>query len=456
MAIEFDDKFQRRIVAMLLRHPDHAKRIAEMLDPAWIEGSVYADIADVAIAYVREFGKPPTKNVLRRECGDEVVQSPLFHRLYTVDLSDAAYLISHFSRFCKYRAVQRAIVDAAKLVKSGTVSPDIISKLQHAMIVGEDMSDIGMRLRETTEQRIAEYVKGTNYSSSLPTGWSHVDRLIHGVAPGELGIIMAPTNGGKSYGLMDMGYNLITRVAGHRVLHITCEMSERKTLARFDRRIAGVKALEAFKTAPREFGEILAYNMRQRVIGDLRVKGYPSKMATANKIMRFVDVLKTTENWAPDAIIVDYLDEMKADTRQREKRDELAEIARDLRRMAGMLRVPVWSATQTNRGSLDKQVITMADVAESFEKMHVADVVLAFCRTPEERVANKMRIFIAKARDARAGGMVSCNFDPAYGRIQTLSYSEEVALDKGTGRGLNKGKSIEDRMKESGRKKGAA
>jgi len=455
MAVEFDVEFQRRLVALLLRHRDHAKRIAALLDPAWIEDTVYADVADVACTYVQEYGTPPTKNVLRRECGDEVVDSPLFRKLYKVDLSDASYLINNFAKFCRYRAVQRAIIEVAKSVKAGAVSPDVVAKMQQAMLVGEDMRDMGTKMRETTEARIHEYATGSNYSGTYGTGWVHLDRMIRGLSAGELGIIMAPTNGGKSYGLMDLGYNLLQRVEGFKVLHVSCEMSERKTLARYDRRIAGPKAIELFKSAPQDFGDILVRNMRQRIHGEMIVKCWPSKMCTANKIMRYVDVLKTTEDFYPDVILVDYLDEMRADTKQREKRDELAEIARDLRRMAGVLRLPVWSATQTNRASLEKQIITMADVAESFEKMHVADVVLAFCRTPKERAENLMRIFVAKARDARAGGLVSCTFDPEYGRIATQGISEEVPVEKAR-RFPGGTKSVEERMKGAGRSKAVA
>ena len=41
----------------------------------------------------------------------------------------------------------------------------------------------------------------------IPTGMEHLDRILKGLGPGELGLFMAPTGGGKSFALVNVGLN---------------------------------------------------------------------------------------------------------------------------------------------------------------------------------------------------------------------------------------------------------
>ena len=63
---------------------------------------------------------------------------------------------------------------------------------------------------------------------------------------------------------------------------------------------------------------------------------------------------------------------------------------------------PVWTASQANRGALDKAVITIGDLAEAFNKANIADFMVALCQTIEEKEEGIMRWHVAKQRDGEA------------------------------------------------------
>jgi replicative DNA helicase len=61
------------------------------------------------------------------------------------------------------------------------------------------------------------------------------------------------------------------------------------------------------------------------------------------------------------------------------------------------------TATQTNREGAKKAVATMTDVAEDFNKIRIADIVISINKTPEEVISKQARLFFAASRNQRSG-----------------------------------------------------
>jgi hypothetical protein len=104
-----------------------------------------------------------------------------------------------------------------------------------------------------------------------------------------------------------------------------------------------------------------------------------------------------------DMIIVDYGDLLSPVRDRKEKRTELESIYEELRCVAQTFKCPVWTASQTNRSGLDAEVITMASIAEAFNKCFVADFIFSLSRTNEDKNTNGGRFFIAKNRNGQDG-----------------------------------------------------
>lgn len=81
-------------------------------------------------------------------------------------------------------------------------------------------------------------------------------------------------------------------------------------------------------------------------------------------------------------ILVDYADLLRPTSTSAEKRHELENIYEELRATAQENDCSVVTASQTNRGGLNAEVITMESISEAFNKCFVADFIFSLSRTP--------------------------------------------------------------------------
>jgi replicative DNA helicase len=118
-----------------------------------------------------------------------------------------------------------------------------------------------------------------------------------------------------------------------------------------------------------------------------------------------------------DLIIDDYLELMTPPRKYGDKRHELAATWEWFRAFINELKVPGWTATQGNRSSLSKEIISLQDIAEDISKAATADVIIALCQTYDESVSNRCRLFMAKVRDGESKGIIEAKF---YGKQQSI------------------------------------
>lgn len=419
--ITFDKSFARRVTALLLRSPTHAPAITMVLQPQWIEDDALADIAEVAMDYVRRYRKLPTKFVMSKELGGDVVTSPVYQRLMAIDLSDASYVMDHFFEFCQERALTEAVIAAATKIKDGS-RVGLVEGIQKALAVGSDLTTLGSKFSEIAP-RVARYRRGDRLVGVVPTGFQHLDVLMKGgLAAGELGVIMAAAKRGKSFGLMNIGYHNVVSADPKNVAHVSFELSEEQILKRYDLRISGRYA-PLLQSAPKRFIERLQRNHRMLRRGEVRAKYWPTRKCGVGGVRAWLDALETAEGFVPDILIVDYGDIMRPERRVGEARHEQAGIFEDLRQLAGERKFPVWTATQANRSAVAKKTVRIEDVAESFEKVQIADAVLTFCGTPDEIANKRMRIFLAAMRRSIGEVTIAADFDFERGYIKTTDWT---------------------------------
>jgi hypothetical protein len=59
--------------------------------------------------------------------------------------------------------------------------------------------------------------------------------------------------------------------------------------------------------------------------------------------------------------------------------------------------------SQTNRGGMDEEIVTLSSIGESFAKAQVADVIISLSRSYEDKRMNRGKVFIAKNRAGQDG-----------------------------------------------------
>lgn len=429
---EFAEGFQLKIVAMMARDKRFYTIYKDILQPKYFRKDVHIDLSRIIHEhYDREQTRAkkketdvnsPTLEVLweevrlltsknakkadlRNSYNDAVLD------IMEVDLSDAEYVKDSVIGFAKRAAMQHAILEAANEIEKGTQDYGRIEDVvKSAMKVGEDVSDIGTDYFETADARMDSYAEGVEGIRRVPTGLVGIDRVTRGgLGDGELGVIIAPPNRGKSFALTNIGAGAVSN--GYNVAHYTLEMPEAQVAKRYDNRLLqkdinylkgnASKALMALR------------NMQKHIKGELMIKKYRTNECTVDTIRSHLTRIHMEKGFKPDVVIVDYGDLLTPRRTYSDKRFELESIYLDLRDLGDEFKCPVWTASQANRGALDKKVITIGDLAEAFNKANIADLMVALCQTVEEKRDSLMRWHIAKQRDGEANMTLEGDIDYA-------------------------------------------
>lgn len=335
------------------------------------------------------------KSELKEEYQDAVID------IMEVDLSDAEYITESVVKFARRSAMQHAILDAANEIEKGTQDYGKIEDvIREAIKVGEDISDIGTDYFADAAERMKQYEAGIEGIRRVTTGLSGIDKVTRGgLGDGELGVIIAPPNRGKSFALTNIGAGAVNN--GFNVAHYTLEMPEPQVAKRYDNRL-----LQKDVSYLKEHGSGKALtallNIQKHLKGELMIKKYRTNECSVDTIRSHLTRLWMEKGFKPDVILVDYGDLLTPRRTYADKRFELESIYLDLRDLGDEFKCPVWTASQANRGALDKKVITIGDLAEAFNKANIADFMVALCQTVEEKRDNIMRWHIAKHRDGEA------------------------------------------------------
>lgn len=429
---QFKQPFQEHILAVAARVPGFIQRYRSALDHTYFEAEATRVIARALFTHVDKFARVPTQTTLLEDIRlladaekfDAV--SALVKKLYADDVSDSDAVMAKAVDFGKQQALINAVIESADMIDKGR-KQDVLPRIQQAQLVGEDLLDIGIDYSGAALDVRSRWYVANRDQDTLPTGLPHLDYALGGgLGRGELGVILAPPKRGKSTTLVNFGYGSITALAGYNVTHYSLEMKDKKISMRYDDRLAG--PLIAQKRAnPQKYLQEIQARADKFVRGRLFIKSYPTRSATVSTFRSHLSSL-FAQGIRVDTVLVDYGDIVKPQRRLGDLRHEQAGIYEDLRALAGEFDVAVWTASQGNRSSLEKPIVTMADFAESFEKAAVMDVGIAFCQTDDERIEGECRLFLMGVRDAEDGRTVACKIKRNQCLLQSVAlYDSSLA-----------------------------
>jgi replicative DNA helicase len=409
--VQFGREFQKHVLEVALRIPSFIPRYRAALDPAYFVSDLHYTIAKALFQHHDEYGSLPGRALMTelvREIADDEKMldlEALLENMYKADVSDAEAVMDKAINFGRHQAMINAIIEGADMLERG--DRNVMPLIQDALAVGEDLTDLGLEYADTESSRYDYYLQGEHIGETVPTGLVHLDRALRGgLGRGELGVILAPPKRGKTTLLINFGFGALLALWGYNVVYYTCEMSQDKIGRRFDDRIAGGRVGWKY-TNPKKYIELLKQRTKAFVNGRLFVKGYSTRRASVSTLRSHLSIL-AANSFRPDLVIVDYADILKPDRRLGEMRHEQAGIYEDLRALAQEFDCALWTASQTNRQGASKEVVTITDFGESFEKAAIADTVIALCQSPDEKADDLCRIFFAALRSYGDGRTVDC------------------------------------------------
>jgi len=143
-------------------------------------------------------------------------------------------------------------------------------------------------------------------------------------------------------------------------------------------------------------------DFKQKTIGKLKVKEYPTASASTAHFRSLLNELKLKSNFIPDVIYIDYLN-LCVSARIKNNNNTnsytyIKSIAEEIRGIAVEYNVPIFSATQTTRSGYTNTDPGLEDTAESFGLPATADFMVALTTNENLDKMNKIRVKQLKNR----------------------------------------------------------
>ena len=353
-----------------------------------------------------------------------------------MESDDLSFVKDEILKFCKNQEIKHAIMDSVNLLKNGNYD-EIKTKIDSAMKAGAD-TNIGHEYKSQVALRYNEAARHT-----ITTGWDVVDDLMDGgLAPGELGVVMAPAGIGKSWLLINIGANAIRN--GKNVVHFTLELNENYVGQRYDSVITGIPAQNL-----KNYQEDIE-NKMSHISGELVIKYYPTKSVGVMALKAHIEKSAMVGK-APDLVIVDYADLLKVSAK--DKHEALEELYEELRGMAGEYGVPVWTATQAGRSALEDDIIEADKIAASYGKVMVSDFIMSLSRKVQDKLSGTGRVHIVKNRFGPDGMTLPSKINTNNGQFQFFepdtTQGKSTKKDMKTGETMMK-KNLSEKFKDLG------
>lgn len=421
----YGQSFQTKVISALLMDVKLIDTLYDIIHTKFFESEPNKWIVESILEYYVEYKTTPTLDVFKVELSkiDDVatkkaIVTQLKEVFTTLDNTDLQYVKDEFSSFCINQNLKEAIIQSVDLLKAG--SYDKIKELvDKAMKVGME-PNLGTDYVLDYDVRTSEDAR-----SVISTGWEVLDDLMGGgLGPGELGVVVAPSGIGKSWILCALGAAAVR--AGKTVVHYTMELSEAYVGIRYDTVFTQIPSGDLADKTDEVKDKI------RRLKGKLLIKYFPPKSVNSNKIQLHIEKMISVGN-PPDLIIIDYADLMTSHSNKSDSTyQEQGGVYIDLRGMGGELKLPTWTASQTQRAAINDDVIEADKIADSYAKVMNADFIISLSRKSNDKLNNTARIHVMKNRFGPDGITFPSKMDTHSGilEIYTASSSDGIIAAK--------------------------
>lgn len=411
----FGNIFQNKIIQSLIIDQQFFEKIFDILLLEYFDQKPQAYIYKLILDYYEKYKILPSiqnLDILIRSINDEILKEECFLVLNQIrkdPVSDLTYVKDKVLEFCKNQKMKKALLLSVDYLQQGKFD-EIYKIIKDALNAGES-SELGHNYFEHFDKRMTLMNR-----SSVSTGWPVLDKILNGGwGKGELAVFLGGTSIGKSWCLVYAGKGALDK--GKTVMHYSFELYEHTIGGRYDAVISKFPINQIKLNEAEVKRRMLEYASGTK--GKLLIKNYPAKTANVNTIRNHLNKL-AHYNIIPDLIVVDYADLMNSRKHYEQKRYELESIYEDLRAMACELQIPIITGSQSNRGSIDDEVVTLSSIGESYAKAQVADIIISISRRYEDKLQNKGKMFVAKNRAGQDGIVLPIIMNTSIAQIEVM------------------------------------
>ena len=296
---------------------------------------------------------------------------------------------AHYARIVAEMATLRGLIAAGTaIVRLGWDRPgetgelvdqaeQMVFSLAHARVRSE-LAPVGVDLDDTWRQ-LEQLAKDGRTVIGVPSGLAELDRLTSGFQPGNLIVVGARPAMGKSGLVSTIAAHVALRV-GSPVALFTLEMTRREIHHRLIAAEARVDLLK-LRNGSLDSNDWASVTRTMGVLADAPL------FVEDNSAITMLELRSQARKFAarhPDLalVIVDYLQLLSLGAKAENRTQEVSQLSRSLKLLAGELGVPVIALSQLNRQveqRHDKRPL-MSDLRESGSVEADADVIILMFR----------------------------------------------------------------------------
>ena len=335
--------------------------------------------------------------------------------------------VEYHAQIVRERAMRRQLVQRGKTVSELAYDEErdithlIDAAQQEVFELGKVETKKGLKevggLVTHTIKELAEMSEKGVRTPGLPTGYTDLDILTSGLYPGELVILAARPNRGKTSFALNVALNVALREdTDDAIAFFSLEMPKRQLALRM-----------LASEAPIPFSRLRTSDVKETEWGPLtaaatllqdnshRILLADDFGITINEIRQECRRLKSkTGNLR--LVVVDYIQQVEVDKSGNQNREQVvAEVSRSLKQIAGELDITVIACSQLNR-EVEKQnrKPVLSDLRESGAIEQDADLV-AFLHNESElpnQEESEVELLVRKQRNGATGDVLLRFFGP--------------------------------------------
>ena len=450
---------EKDLIIGLITSDKFCREIAPVIKPRQLQIDYVRIIANWIIDFYKNFKKAPKKDILKiyrshcSEINDEALQDNVLSFLEKLDKTyeeldfNEDYFLEQAIKYLKGRELKNLNDDIDAYLVSGEIekAENAITKFKAV----EKNSGTAVSLLHNAEAIINSFTNEENVLFEFPGAYGKVIGKIHRE---DFISYLAPMKRGKTWTLMDA---CITGMqAGLKTVFVTLEMSEQGMLKRFWTATTGQVSEDKdeidfpyfvfnedvskfdihHKSISRKAVSIADIEKKQKSMrrlsrgGDIRVISVPAYSLSVEKLDSMLEKLVQEENYVPDLIAVDYADIM-APSEKGEYRNQLDGIWKRLRGLAQKWKAVVFTASQSGRASIGKNVDAQ-DIAEDIRKLAHVTSMVSLNQTDEEKENGILRLKqLAIREDNPEFRQAVCTQCLSIGRIVMDSHFEDEVTE---------------------------
>lgn len=296
-------------------------------------------------------------------------------------LVDVAVIHGRVLALAGLRRKEKHLLDALASVRA----EDSAASAVHCAAALEDDAASTVESFSLAEAVERAYLRATTSEAGalVPTGIQAVDNAIAGLGPGDLAIVGADTNVGKSSLALTIGEKLGAQnlMLGYISIEDPRQLIEDRLLSRFAR-VSG-HAIRSKQLSYEDHERIAQAVATTRQAGP--TAGFVTSCipgATDSDVVREMARLVRVRHC--DAVFVDYAQAITCSTRVENTRLEVRTIASRIKAAAARLGVPVWLASQLTVERGEGKEPGKHDLRDSRDLAHLAELVIVLWRKEEQ------------------------------------------------------------------------